>query len=76
MPKRLIPLIITLALLLPGLIAGGWVGYYYTHQKHTVLLPTTPPHAQGAPASHTMRFNRQRATFAPGRPRDRGVGWV
>ena len=43
MPRRLIPIIITLALLLPGLIAGSWVGYYYTHQKRPVLLPTQMP---------------------------------
>ena len=43
MPKRLIPIIITLALLLPGLIAGSWVGYYYTHQRRPVLLPTQMP---------------------------------
>ncbi len=42
MPRQLIP-IITLALLLPGLIAGSWVGYYYTHQKRPVLLPTQMP---------------------------------
>lgn len=48
MPRRLIPIIITLALLLPGLIAGSWVGYYYTHQKRPVLLPTQMPRAPSA----------------------------
>ncbi len=45
MQRRLIPIIITLALLLPGLIAGCWVGYYYTHQKHPVLLPGPRAHS-------------------------------
>jgi len=49
-PRRLIPLIITLALLLPGLVAGGWVGYYYIHQRRPVLLPTPTPRVHSAPA--------------------------
>lgn len=52
MPRRFIPIIITLALLLPGLVAGGWVGYYYTHQKHPVLLPTPTPRKNSAPLVH------------------------
>ncbi len=70
--QRLIPLIITLALLLPGLVAGGWVGYYYVHQKHTVpygplkhtvLLQVPTPRATSL--QRGASYNRVRNLHSP-----------
>jgi hypothetical protein len=72
--QRLIPLIITLALLLPGLVAGGWVGYYYVHQKHTapygpqkhsVLLQVPTPRAHAASPQRGAPYNRVRNLHSP-----------
>lgn len=42
MRKRGFPIIITLAILAPGLIAGAWVGTYLsTHQHHSAPHATT-----------------------------------
>jgi len=63
--QRLIPIIITLALLLPGLVAGGWVGYYYAHQKHTGLLPAPMPRAHAASLQRGVPYNRVRNLHSP-----------
>jgi predicted DNA-binding transcriptional regulator len=47
------PIIVTLALLAPGVVAGSWVGYFYAHQKH----PAT--HKNGAPPIHAVAPRRQ-----------------
>lgn len=66
--QRLIPIIITLALLLPGLVAGSWVGYYYVHQKHTA--PYSPQRHTfllqvPTPRAHAASYNWVRNLHSP-----------
>jgi hypothetical protein len=72
--QRLIPIIITLALLLPGLVAGSWVGYYYVHQKHTapynprkgtILLQVPTPRAHAALPQRGVSYNWVRNLHSP-----------
>ena len=74
MRQRLIPIIITLALLLPGLVAGSWVGYYYVHQKHTApyspqkhtfLLQVPTPRAHAASLQRGVSYNWVRNLHSP-----------